>query len=100
MEDDLPFADSRCMDLDNRIGASLSTDYFLLRTEFTARPAGLPAPGPARFVEQEVLPEINDYWERAEFPWPLIEKLGDGRHRRRRHRGLRLPGHRPAVRRA
>ena len=28
------------------------------------------------FVEQEVLPVINGYWERAEFPWPLVEKLG------------------------
>ena len=31
-----------------------------------------------------MLPAINGYWERAEFPWPLIEKLaklgvaGDG----------------------
>jgi len=59
MEDDLPFADSRCMDLDNRIGASLSTDYFLLRTEFT--PAQLDHLTRTRaFVEQEVLPEITD----------------------------------------
>ena len=28
------------------------------------------------FVDDEVLPVINGYWERAEFPWPLIEKLG------------------------
>jgi glutaryl-CoA dehydrogenase len=83
MEDDLPFADPRSMDLDNRIGASLSTDYFLLRTEFT--PAQIDHLTRTRaFVEQEVLPEINDYWERAEFPRPLIEKLakvgivGDG----------------------
>ncbi len=74
------------------------TDYFLLRDEFT--PAQLDYLTRTRaFVEQEVLPEINGYWERAEFPWPLIEKLatvgivGDGIV------GLRLPGHRPAVRR-
>src|SRR6202030_3792562 len=36
------------------------------------------------FVDAEVLPVINGYWERAEFPWPLIEKMsalgivGDG----------------------
>jgi glutaryl-CoA dehydrogenase len=36
------------------------------------------------FVDQEVLPVIGGYWERAEFPWPLVEKLakigivGDG----------------------
>jgi glutaryl-CoA dehydrogenase len=27
-------------------------------------------------VYEEVLPVINGYWERAEFPWPLIKKLG------------------------
>src|SRR5690242_16812388 len=63
------------MDLDNRIGDSLATDYFLLRSEFT--PAQLDYLTRTRtFVEQDVLPEINDYWERAEFPRPLIEKLG------------------------
>jgi glutaryl-CoA dehydrogenase len=30
----------------------------------------------ADFVDDEVLPVINDYWERAEFPRPLVEKLG------------------------
>jgi glutaryl-CoA dehydrogenase len=83
MEDDLHLADPQHMNLDNRIGESLSTDYFLLRSEFT--PAQLDYLTRTRtFVEQEVLPEINDYWERAEFPRPLIEKLakvgiiGDG----------------------
>ena len=27
------------------------------------------------FVESDVLPVINDYWDRAEFPWPLVPKL-------------------------
>ena len=43
------------------------------------------------FVDDEVLPVINGYWERAEFPWPLVEKLGGAGHRRRRDRRLRLP---------
>src|SRR5438876_118448 len=30
-----------------------------------------------RFVDEEVLPVINDYWERAELPWPLFERLAD-----------------------
>jgi glutaryl-CoA dehydrogenase len=36
------------------------------------------------FVDEEVLPVINEYWERAEFPRPLVAKLamlaivGDG----------------------
>lgn len=65
------------------IGRSLGTDYFHIADQLTA---------PERdywrrtrdFVDHEVLPVINGYWERAEFPWPLIEKLaglgivGDG----------------------
>jgi glutaryl-CoA dehydrogenase len=63
------------MDLDTRIGESLRTDYFLLAEEFS--PTQLDYLHRTRsFVEQEVLPVINGYWERAEFPWPLIEKLG------------------------
>ena len=31
---------------------------------------------PAHFVDNEVLPVINGYWERAEFPWELIKKMG------------------------
>ena len=27
------------------------------------------------FCDQEVIPIINDYWERAEFPFDLIPKL-------------------------
>lgn len=29
-----------------------------------------------RFCDEEVTPVINGYWERAEFPFPLIPKLG------------------------
>jgi hypothetical protein len=29
------------------------------------------------FVNDEVLPVINDYWERAEFPFELVEKLAE-----------------------
>ena len=29
------------------------------------------------FVEYEVLPAINPYWERAEFPWEIARKLVD-----------------------
>lgn len=27
------------------------------------------------FVDSDVLPVINGYWDRAEFPWPLVPKL-------------------------
>jgi glutaryl-CoA dehydrogenase len=63
------------MSLEAGLGEALRTDYFLLRDEFT--PAQLAYLDKARaFVHDEVLPVINGYWERAEFPWPLIRKLG------------------------
>jgi glutaryl-CoA dehydrogenase len=63
-------------DLRAGIGEALSTDYYLLREEFT--PEQLDHLRRARaFVEDDVLPVINDYWEKAEFPWPLVRKLGE-----------------------
>ena len=65
------------------IGKSLGTDYFLIREELTEAELGYWRQT-RRFVDHEVLPAINDYWERAEFPWPLVKKLaalgvvGDG----------------------
>jgi hypothetical protein len=44
------------MGLEAGLGEALRTDYFMLREEF--------------------LPAQLDYLERAEFPWPLIKKLG------------------------
>lgn len=56
------------------IGEALGTDYFSLREPFT--PGQKDVLDRVRaFVDGDVLPVINDYWERAEFPWPLIEKL-------------------------
>jgi poly(3-hydroxyalkanoate) synthetase len=64
------------MGLEAGLGQALRTDYFLLREEFT--PAQLGYLDRARaFVHDDVLPVINGYWERAEFPWPLIKKLGE-----------------------
>jgi glutaryl-CoA dehydrogenase len=63
------------MGLEAGLGEALRTDYFQLREEFT--PAQLDyLDRTRRFVHDEVLPVINGYWERAEFPWPLIKKLG------------------------
>jgi glutaryl-CoA dehydrogenase len=65
------------------IGRSLSTDYFRIADQLTSEELGYLLRTRA-FVDDEVLPVINGYWERAEFPWPLIEKLaklgivGDG----------------------
>ena len=65
------------------IGRSLGTDYFLIADQLTREELGY-LRRTRDFVDNEVLPVINGYWERAEFPWPLVEKLaklevvGDG----------------------
>src|SRR6266487_4100651 len=65
------------------IGRSLGTDYFRIADQLTREELGY-LRRTREFVDDEVLPVINGYWERAEFPWPLVEKLakveivGDG----------------------
>jgi glutaryl-CoA dehydrogenase len=65
------------------IGRSQGTDYFRIADQLT--PEELDYLRRTRaFVDDEVLPVINDYWGRAEFPQPLIDKMaglgivGDG----------------------
>ena len=62
------------MDLLHNIGEALGTDYFELREPFTAQQENYLV-RTREFVDTEILPVINDYWERAEFPWALIEKM-------------------------
>ena len=57
------------------IGRSLGTDYFGLRDELTDAERDYLRRARA-FVDNDVLPVINDYWERAQFSWPLIKKMG------------------------
>jgi glutaryl-CoA dehydrogenase len=57
------------------IGRSLSTDYFLIADQLTREELSY-LRRTREFVDDEVLPVINGYWERAEFPWPVVEKLG------------------------
>jgi glutaryl-CoA dehydrogenase len=65
------------------IGRSLGTDYFRIADQLTDQELDYWR-RTRDFVDDEVLPVINDYWERAEFPWPLLDKLaqlgivGDG----------------------
>jgi len=67
----------------DNIGRSLGTDYFRIADQLTAEERDYWR-RTRDFVDHEVLPVINGYWERAEFPWPLVEKLatlgivGDG----------------------
>jgi glutaryl-CoA dehydrogenase len=63
-------------DLFEDLGHSLATDYFFLREQLTD--AQLDVLRRVRlFVDDEVLPVIGGYWERAEMPWPLIQRLGE-----------------------
>jgi glutaryl-CoA dehydrogenase len=67
----------------DKIGRSLGTDYFHIGDQLTAQERDYWR-RIRDFVDDEVLPVINGYWERAEFPWPLVDKLaklnivGDG----------------------
>jgi glutaryl-CoA dehydrogenase len=58
------------------IGDALGTDYFNLRDQLTDRQLDY-LRRTREFVDHEVLPVINDYWERAEFPWPLVARLAE-----------------------
>ena len=58
------------------LGTALTTDHFLVREQFDEADWE-PFMRARRFVDEEVLPVINDYWERAEFPWPLARRLAE-----------------------
>ena len=58
------------------LGTALVTDHFLVREQFDDA-EWEPFMRARRFVDEEVLPVINDYWERAEFPWPLARRLAE-----------------------
>lgn len=65
------------------IGRSLETDYFALDTELTDHEREYWRRA-RDFVDLEVIPVISEYWDRAEFPLALVEKMrplglvGDG----------------------
>jgi glutaryl-CoA dehydrogenase len=56
------------------IGRALGTDYFGIGDQLTAQESDY-LRRTREFVDSEVLPVINGYWERAEIPWPLIKKM-------------------------
>jgi len=58
------------------IGRALGTDYFLLRSELTEDELDY-LNRTRRFVEEEVLPVMPGYWERAEVPLDLVRRLGE-----------------------
>ncbi|WP_226353186.1 acyl-CoA dehydrogenase family protein [Pseudonocardia sp. ICBG601] len=56
------------------LGEALGTDFFSVRDQFTDEQWQRFA-DTRTFVDSEVLPDINDYWERAELPWHLFRRL-------------------------
>jgi glutaryl-CoA dehydrogenase len=58
------------------LGNALATDYFLVRETFDDEQWER-FMATRRFVDDEVLPAINAYWEPAELPWPLMRRLAE-----------------------
>ena len=58
------------------IGKALGTDYFLLKGDLGAEERDY-LERTRRFVHEEVLPQINGFWERAEVPLDLCRRLGE-----------------------
>ena len=53
---------------------SLGTDYYLVGELLTPAERAL-RNKVRRFATEEIIPVINDYWERAEFPFELVPRL-------------------------
>jgi glutaryl-CoA dehydrogenase len=62
--------------VDLELGLSLETDYVHIRDELGDQERDYLA-RTRRFVEDEVLPVIGGYWERAEFPFDLARRMGE-----------------------
>ena len=58
------------------MATALATDYFHLRDQFSEDELERFL-ATRRFVDEEVLPQINAYWEAAELPWPLMRRLAE-----------------------
>ena len=67
-------ADPATAALAEDIARARGTDYFLMKDQLTDQETEIMYKVRA-FGEAEVLPIVNDYWERGEFPFELIPKL-------------------------
>ncbi len=67
-------ADPTTAELVDSIGHARATDYLLMNRDLTEQERELLYRVRA-FGESEVLPIVNEYWERAEFPFELVPKL-------------------------
>ena len=79
------------------LGDALATDYFYVREEFTEE-QWQHFLATRRFVDTEVLPAINQYWEAAELPWPLMRRLPELRLLGEDIAGYGCPGMTPLAR--
>jgi glutaryl-CoA dehydrogenase len=55
---------------------SLGTDYYLIEELLTDEERGIRDKVRA-FADREVIPVINDYWDKAQFPFKLIPKMAE-----------------------
>ena len=62
--------------MDEAIGRSRGTDYFLIADQLSDQERDSWR-RTRDFVDEHVLPEIGGYWERAEFPWPLVKRFAE-----------------------
>src|SRR5256714_8352389 len=61
-------------DIKRELGQSLGTDFYLMDELLTEQERNV-RDIVRNFSDKEVIPIINDYWERAEFPFELVPKL-------------------------
>jgi glutaryl-CoA dehydrogenase len=57
-----------------QLGEALGTDFFSVREQFTDE-QWQHFITVRRFVDEEVVPVVGPYWERAEICWPLVRRL-------------------------
>jgi glutaryl-CoA dehydrogenase len=58
----------------DNIGRARGTDYFLMKEQLKPEEAEI-LRQVREFGEAEVLPIVNSYWERGEFPFELVPKI-------------------------
>jgi len=72
----------------DNIGRARGTDYFLMKEQLTPEEAKI-LKDVREFGEEQVLPIVNSYWERGEFPFELVPKIAAmnivGDHNMREH---------------
>ena len=58
------------------LGEALASDYCKIREQFTDEQWNHFI-STRRFVDEELLPAIDECWEAAELPWPLMRRLAE-----------------------